>query len=226
MKVYYWAGLEQIAMASGCRGTILTSWSKCTNFKQTHQFILQSWEAFYEVILKSYIEQTQKHDLLLEVGRIVNEYIEDNTSPIRLISVTNGTSSGFIHDIQQFTEDQGDKTWVFWGNLSFKAVLHMFAFSYLYEELTGICVLPVLRACFLCSQQKIISYHLADILTYPSSVLEFLSSGGFTVFITEKAVALNEPHEMCIYRDMKSAVTYPTKQYLQKSLRFSTTILN
>ena len=45
MKVYFDAGLRDLAETAGCRGETFSSSAKCSNFKQTNHFILQAWEA-------------------------------------------------------------------------------------------------------------------------------------------------------------------------------------
>ena len=40
MKVYYYAGIKDLAESSGHRGETLTSIMKCSSYKRTHQFLL------------------------------------------------------------------------------------------------------------------------------------------------------------------------------------------
>lgn len=73
------------------------------------------------------------------------------------------------------------------------------------------------------SYQKIIPQHLADILTYPEKIRQCFECGAFVVSIKNRpghSVALDECHEMCINKDMNSAIVQPTKPYLQKTLHF------
>ena len=55
MKVYYDAGLANLAKYSGHRGETLTSIDlKCSSYNRTHQFLLQAWEALYRQMLKAF----------------------------------------------------------------------------------------------------------------------------------------------------------------------------
>jgi hypothetical protein len=57
--------------------------------------------------------------------------------------------------------------------------------------------------------QRLIPYHLADILTFPESVLQHLSNGCFSASISGKdmfSVALDEAHEMEINLKSKNAL--------------------
>ena len=64
--------------------------------------------------------------------------------------------------------------------------------------------------------QWLILYHLADLQRFPKTILEKLKES-FTVCINGgkgHAVAIEEAHEMCVNKDMKIAITHPTKSYL------------
>ena len=70
--------------------------------------------------------------------------------------------------------------------------------------------------------QRLVPYHLADLKKFPPKILEHLTKG-FTLSLNgEKghALAIDKSHEMCVNKDMKMAITHPTKPYLQKVYLF------
>ena len=56
IKVYYSAGLKELAMNSGYRAQTLKSIESASSFKRTHNFIMQAWEAIYRRMLGIYNE--------------------------------------------------------------------------------------------------------------------------------------------------------------------------
>ena len=67
MKVYYDAGLKDLAESSGHRGETLTSIKKCSSYKRTHQFLLQAWEATYRQMFIALILNVQEIVMMMKI---------------------------------------------------------------------------------------------------------------------------------------------------------------
>ena len=195
MKAYFWAGLSDIAKASGYRGPTLASLEKCTNFKRTHNFLLEVWEAMYTAMLISYIMSEDKQTLVCEVRQLIQTSVKENLTPYELLDKVGCISSkiGAKADFFQFVKKRGenDQTWKFWNDFVFKSCN---AYVSLFLSVRGSnwhlrnyslkSMAPVFAAFDRSFYQHIIPTHLGDLLIFPSLVIDFFSKGGFTVHIT------------------------------------------
>ena len=81
MKVYYHMGLKELAMSCGFRSSTLKSLESCSNFKRTHCFLLQVWEALYREMLRAYLVNSDPSYLVENVKCILATAIEESRSP-------------------------------------------------------------------------------------------------------------------------------------------------
>lgn len=220
MKVYFCAGLKELAKASGYRGSTLSSLETSGSFKRTHNFLLQAWEALYREMLQAFCTAATPNitDVFAAAKCILSTSIDENRSPqqvMKRISVLIQDSN--IHaNFLRFQEEQSecDDTWKFW-------VRFVMQDCYAYIGLYYIAIrgsnwklrisslkqmAPLISAFDRDTYQRLVPNHLADIQQYPPEILNCLEKGRFTVSITCKewhSVALDEAHEMCINKDRK-----------------------
>ena len=73
LKQYFHSGLKEIAMESGFRGSTLTSLEFCSNFRRTHSFLSQVWEALYRQLLA--ISNTKYENILYQSTSFTSDTI-------------------------------------------------------------------------------------------------------------------------------------------------------
>ena len=87
IKPYYDAGLKSLAAAAGYLTASIQSTSQ---FKQTHNFILEAWEAIYRVMLAQYIDSKNQEgfsfstNLLEEVSAHLQSVSSENFSHVSI----------------------------------------------------------------------------------------------------------------------------------------------
>ena len=218
MKVYYSAGLKEIAMKSGYRGQTLLSLKTARSFKRTHHFLLQAWEAFYRVMISDFFINTNNTSILSSVLDKLAELVQDKSLP--------ETAQKHIEDIilagdishsqfMQYLTEKGsqDDTWQLWTNF---LLCDCFAYIGLYVAIRGSSwklrnaslklMAPLFYAFDRGTYERIIPDHLSNLHKYPHEIIKCFEAGGFTVNINGKrwhSVAFDKAHEMCVNKDLK-----------------------
>ena len=229
MKIYYSAGLKELAEAAGFKGATLTALQNCSNFKHTHHFLVQTWESMYRVILLEFLKR--KPTILNDILAIVNESDLRNDTPIILIEHIEEYLEHKQYDTCSFLtyiEEHAvlDDTWRFWARFVLEDCLaYVNLFIAIRQKnwhlrIAAIKLMAPLFAAFdRTCYERLIPAHLADIQTYPKDIIHSFENGGFAVSINGNpghSVALDEAHEMCVNKDLKMAITQPMQAYLQK----------
>ena len=231
MKVYFDAGLKELAKASGYNPN-----SVGTNFKHTHHFLLEVWEAICRHLLKLSSEKSADTS---SVG--VLDYVA-----LWLKSFPPSSSQEQCHrNLKEMTDDVRDKyaellkeliqvthnpTWKFWHQFIFK---DCFAYISMYIAIRSgnwnlrmaayKLMAPLFTAFDRFVYQQLIAQHVFDVNCFPHDLLKALKDGGFVVSLrgrTCHSIGVDEAHEMCINKDCKMCITKPSADYIQRVAKF------
>ena len=122
MKVYYSAGLKELAAASGFRGETLKKLASCSNFKRTHRFLQQAWEAIYQQMLCSYMQEQSESDAMNQ--QICAVILKANNHPSGVLSKVKQLLSKLIceQNFYDFVQKklEADDTWRYWKQFVFE----------------------------------------------------------------------------------------------------------
>ena len=256
MKIYGDAGLVQLGKVAGYRGETLTSLVNCSNFRRTHAFLLQSFEAFYRFFLSLFLAKCKSSTAEINYEEHITHLIQELLTHFTSISGDDDVDK-FRHKCKDLfsgelctnydkfisfmeTLSQQQETIHFWFQFVFK---NCFAYLGLYTALryrnwdvrNG--SIKLMAAVFTALDrpvyQRLIPQHLKDlVLTIPECILRHLKNGGFSVRITPSewhAVALDECHEMKINKDAKLAIIRPNEEkmkHLSNYLSFRSACIN
>ena len=222
IKVYYNAGLKELAQTAGFRGETLKSLEKCSNFKRTHRFLLQVWQAMYRSMIHNFLQENSQ--LLTIAATFVHN--TDTISSVQLLEAIRVSTSHTDFIVFLKTMSTRDSTWKFWSQFVLTDCpayvgLYLAIRNQNWHLLVSSLKLmaPLFAAFDRTTYQNLIPKHLADVQSFPDKIIHSFESGGFVVNVTGEpghSIALDEAHEMCINKDMKGAIARPNKTYLQK----------
>jgi hypothetical protein len=198
MKVYWDAGLLQMAQASGHRAETLTSLSLAKKFRRTHVFILESFEAIYRTFFESFFSDiclATKGKLKLTVYELQSEPpldIERFCSIVReaFDNDLSGVEKQFEEHVNELLESP---TCLFWNRfLNYDALAYISLYTSIRcrDWTLRVASIKLMSPIFFAFDrpmyQRLTCVHLADLLCLPKQLTDKLMEGCFTVQITPR----------------------------------------
>ena len=122
MKPYFDAGLKDLAKAAGYP---VASIQTCGQFKRTHHFLLEAWEALYRVMISMFLKQGES-PITEDPLKAISQQILANKSNFNsetLHSILSETqSSQQFDEFKEFIQElaRTDSTWRFWIQFVFQ----------------------------------------------------------------------------------------------------------
>jgi len=113
VKIYFHAGLKQLARAAGFKGETLTSLEKCSNFKRTHQFLLQLWQAMYRAMLVAFTTYNEIPEFTLDEDVNIRNVLKISEALLK----DSGTEQQLGNYLSSMSKT--DDTWRFWYRFVF-----------------------------------------------------------------------------------------------------------
>jgi len=237
MKPYFDAGLKALATAAGYPPAAIQT---CSQFKRSHNFITEAWEAMYRLMLQHYMDSRNQQNTTTHT--CLQDYILRKLQSMPKASFSHAFNQHLLscdellsEHFEQFklyvqTLARTDETWRFWVQFVFQDAL---AYVSLFLAIRSgdwnlrVASMKTMAALFTAfdhpNYQKLISQHLEDVLTMPAPIITMFQQGAFVVSICGRpwhSVAIDESHEMLINKDCKTSIVRPLPDYINRIARY------
>ena len=235
MKPYFDAGLKSLAQAAGYPVAAIQS---CGQFKRTHNFLLEAWEATYRAMLAMFLESNdstptgelsscQLQQQIIDSLNLLPQMNFTKAFNDRLTELNTMTATSF-QNFKSFLERLAnvDKIWKFWVQFVFvdaMAYVGLFLAIRSGDWELRVASMKLMAPVFTSFNhqiyQKLIAQHVADILCMPPSILGMFQQGGFVISICGRAwhsVGIDEAHEMLINKGCKTSIVRPHPDYINR----------
>ena len=187
MKPYFDTGLKELAQTSGYPVAAIQS---CSQFKRTHRFLLEVWEALCHVMVERFLEFSSDipdsnftPELVAETIKNASLQADSGNSQTQFSTVVNtlqevlnhsGYHSAFFAFLQKLSDT--DSTWKFWVQFVFQDAQ---AYISLYLAIRSgdwnlrmasqKLMSPIFSAFDHVTYMKLIAQYIADVLSLPPS---------------------------------------------------------
>ena len=218
MKPYFDMGLSELARAAGYPVAAIQS---CSQFKRTHNFIIEVWQVLYLVMLQRFIDadlqQGNPSSYYTDLVQSAALHLKSSDFVVKLNELRDQLQQSAYHDkFNSFLDVMECKgpNWKFWKQFVFEDGLAYIGLFIAIRSgnwelrLASIkLTAPVFTAFDHRTYRKLIAQHLADLCSFPNKVTNSFKQGGFVVSLSGTpwhSVAIDEAHEMKINKECKS----------------------
>ena len=230
MKPYFDMGLRELARVAGYPVAAIQS---CSQFKRTHNFIIEVWQAVYLVMLQRFIDaniqQSNSSPHFTDIVQNACLHIKSSNFVAKLNELREQLQQSSYHDkFKSFLDTMAsqDPNWKFWKQFIFEDGL---AYIALFLAIRSgnwelrLASIKLMAAVFTAfdhqTYRKLIAQHLADLCTFPGDIIDSFKQGGFVVSLSGKqwhSVAVDEAHEMKINKECKTSIIQPSQDYINR----------
>ncbi len=240
-KAYYDAGLKEIAEQCGFKSSTLTALTQCSNWRITHNFIMQVGESIYRSMLACFLNH--RHDFnfssasaftssriesaIHDLFDIIEKEPDLQSALCAYPSLIGSNFSTLQSEFKEFLSVMSvDDNWSFWTSFvmndlaSYMAVFIGNRARKWDLRMAGIKEMAPLYLVFdRPTYRQVIPDHLTHMLTLPPEISKQFRAGGFSGAITTRKLhceALDELHEMKINKEAKCMVVRPTEDNMHR----------
>ena len=235
MKIYWDAGLKDLAKKTHFNMN-LSKLQTCGNFKKTHRFLMQSYEAIYMLQLKIFLSQRtsgttectlSNDEILSKVKNVLDTLIKvDFTEMTSFISAQKQLEDSVFpflrRELDAFCSAMSKqfKTFAFWNKFLNEDMFAYIEFFISLRSRNWVGRLSAVKK--MCSlfhafdrynYSRWLSVHLSHIFGLPDYVLKHFENGAFASSISGvsfSCVGFDEWHEMSINKHVKSVIVRNT----------------
>ncbi|XP_078589268.1 uncharacterized protein LOC144869676 isoform X2 [Branchiostoma floridae x Branchiostoma japonicum] len=211
MKVYWEGGLKQVA-SGRIKGQTLLSVGLCKNFKRTHKFLVQVWEAFYRCQIEAFLEHRKncidqsslsssfsaqtivdKVRIFLETKPHFGDLGFERDDFLRRQELLKIELEGVEDDFKEFCSSScaHDEVFLFWHRFihdDFMAYISLYiairSGNWNLRLYSYKKMAPLFHAFDHVIYSRIIPLHLSDLLSCPGHILKYFQEGGFVTSIS------------------------------------------
>ena len=240
MKIFWHSGLKDVAKLAHKQMT-LQSLVSCSNFKRTHRFLMQCYEAIFMCLLNSFLEYRKdkevsisRDDLMAKIGVVVSSLTHENGEHQGIDEFKDAEMHfmsavlPFVDEFNSYCKEMSQKceTFKFWNQFIREDCL---CYVNLFIAMrTGNWnlrlaslkkMVPLFQAFDRQNYASIIPSHLSMIYALPDFIREHFERGAFVCSVKGNNfsdVGFDEAHEMLINKDCKMALTHSLPKDMNK----------